>query len=270
MATTSWTVTLAAAVVPASVVAAWPGSLSLRPRSRSRVRRVLFFPVTIILVLALASCGRAPSEKSVRKLADSPEAVRARQQVEEDIRNAIAYWDAHTPLTLGVVALEDACGGGKDKEWFFPTGDDTYKIRCTMYVTAYFGADPKGVADTIDGILAAGDPEVSPIPFGHDFIYARKVVDYYRGKTGDPQGPGAGEPKELFSAGTVTLNWDQVRQSGTRQLIEELRPCSPSDPPMRRCLREPAATSVADLRREYGMVFKLTFPATNYYSIVRK
>ncbi|MEU9268801.1 hypothetical protein AB0E04_25575 [Streptomyces sp. NPDC048251] len=42
-----------------------------------------------------------------------------------------------------------------------------------------------------------------------------KVVDYYRGRTGDPQGPGTGEPRELFSAGTVTLDWDQVHRNGT-------------------------------------------------------
>ncbi len=260
---------LVGALLLASVVAAWPGALAPRQHPRSHIRRVLFFPLSVILVLSLAACGRATSEKTVRKLAGSSEAVKARQEAESASRDTIAAWDANTPLKLGLIAVEDVCAGGKAKEWFFPTGDDQYKIRCTMYVTAYFGADPRRVADTIDGILTAGDRTGSPIPFGHDFQYARTVVDYYRGKTRDPQGPGTGEPKELFSAGTVTLNWDQVHTRGTRELIEEPRPCATEDPPVRRCLREPESASVADLRRKYGMVFKLTFPAKDYL-IVRK
>ncbi|MET7437583.1 hypothetical protein ACWERY_38085 [Streptomyces sp. NPDC004082] len=203
----------------------------------------------------------------MRKLAGSAEAVKARRGAETASRDTIAAWDANTPLTLGLVAVEDVCAGGKAQEWFFPSGDDQYKIRCTMFVTAYFGADPSRVADTIDGVLTAGDRTGSHVPFGHDFQYARTVVDYYRNKTDDPQGPGTGEPKELFSAGTVTLNWDQVRTRDARELIEEPHPCDPDDPPMRRCLREPASTSVADLRRKYGMVFKLTFAAKTYHVV---
>ncbi|MEU5540472.1 hypothetical protein [Streptomyces sp. NPDC020362] len=222
-------------------------------------------------LLAVSACSpdSATSPKTVRKLAGSAEAVRTRKQVEQEMRKAIAYWDAHTPLKLGLVTLEDSCTGGRAKEWFFQDGDDRYKIRCTMYVTAYFGADPHRVPDTIDGILAAGDPAGSRIPFGHDFVYATKVVDYYRGRTGDPQGPGTGEPNELFDAGSVTLGWDQVRQSGRRELIGEPRPCSPGDPPVRRCLREPASTSVADLRSKYGMVFKLDFASSEYFIVYK-
>ncbi|MFJ8108318.1 hypothetical protein [Streptomyces sp. NPDC096132] len=159
--------------------------------------------------------------------------------------------------------------GGQAKEWFFQDGDDQYKIRCTMFVDAYFGADPHRVSDTIDGILTAGDPEASPMPFDHDFIYATKVVDYYRGKTRDPQGPGTGDPNELFSAPTITLNWDQIRQKGQRALIEELPTCSPSDPPVQRCLREPASTNVTNIRRTYGMVFKLSFSSSNYFTVYK-
>ncbi|MGW6144789.1 hypothetical protein [Streptomyces sp. NPDC055140] len=267
MTTTSWIVILVPAVLLASAVAAWPGSLAPRQQQRSRIRRALALPLSVILVLVLAACGSATSEKTVRRLAGSPEAVKARQEAESASRDTIAAWDAKTPLTLGLVVLEDSCAGGQAKEWFFQTGDDRYKIRCTMYVTAYFGADPRRVADTIDGVLTAGDRTGSPIPFGHDFQYARTVVDYYRGKTSDPQGPGTGEPKELFSAGTITLNWDQVHTRDTRELIEEPRPCTPHHPPMRRCLHEPTSTSVADLRREYGMVFQLTFPTRNYFIV---
>ncbi len=101
------------------------------------------------------------------------------------------------------------------------------------------------------------------------FFYATKVVDYYRGKTGDPQGPGTGEPNQLFGGAEVTLNWDQVRQSGKRELIEEPPACSPSDPPVHRCLSEPASTSVTNLRRKYGMVFKITFPSRNYFIVYK-
>ncbi|MEV5898362.1 hypothetical protein [Streptomyces sp. NPDC052127] len=267
MTHTSWTVMLVAALLLASAVAAWPGASAPRRQPRSRMRRALYLPLSVILILALAACGRATSEKTVRKLAGSSEATKARQGAESASRDIIAVWDTETPLTLGMIVVEDVCAGGKAKEWFFPTGDDQYKIRCTMYVTAYFGADPRRMADTLDGVLTAGDRSGSPIPFGHDFQYARTVIDYYRGKAGDPQGPGTGEPKLLFSAGTVRLNWDQVHTSGTRELIEEPHPCGSDDPPMRRCLREPASTSVADLRRKYGMVFKLTFPAKNYHVV---
>ncbi|MFH8403139.1 hypothetical protein ACH4E9_37880 [Streptomyces anulatus] len=218
-------------------------------------------------MLVLAARGRATSERTVRKLAGSPEALKARQEAELASRDVIAVWDAETPLTLGLVVLEDVCVGGSAPEWLFPTGADKYKIKCTMSVAAYFGADPRRMADTIDGVLSAGDRTGPPIPFNHEFHYARTVVDYYRGKTGDPRGPGTGEPMQLSRGMILTLSWDQVRSGHTGRLIEEPRPCSPHEPPVRRCLREPASTSVADLRREYGMVFKITMPVKNYFTV---
>ncbi|MFJ4705970.1 hypothetical protein ACIP6I_14095 [Streptomyces anulatus] len=140
-------------------------------------------------MLVLAACGRATSEKTVRKLAGSPDALKARQEVELASRDVIAVWDAETLLTLGLVVLIDVCVGGSTKELFFPKGSDRYKIKCTMSVAVYFWADPRKMADTIDGVLSAGGRTGPPIPFDHDFHYARTVVDYYRGKTGDPQGP---------------------------------------------------------------------------------
>lgn len=222
-------------------------------------------------LLATAACsqGGATSPKTVRELAGGAEAVKARTRTEQELRKTIAYWDAHTSLTLGLLDVEDTCTGGKAKELFFQDGDDRYRIRCTMSVTAYFGADPHRVADTIDGILTAGDPAGSAVPFGHDLGYATKVVAYYRGRTGDPQGPGTGEPRELFGAGTATLDWDQVRQSGRRRLVEGPPACSPGGPSVRRCLREPASTSVADLRRRYGMVFELGIPAHDYFTVYK-
>ncbi|WNF28520.1 hypothetical protein RI138_17690 [Streptomyces sp. C11-1] len=269
MITTAWIALLALAVLLASAAAAWHGTSVPRRQKRSRIRRALFLPLNlnVVLVLALTACGGATSEKTVRRLADSPEAVKARQESESWSRKSVAAWDTDTPLTLGLVVLEDVCVGGQAKEWFFVTGDDQYKVNCTMRVTAYFGADPHRTAETIDGILTAGDRAESPIPFAHDFQYARKVVDYYRGKTGDPQGTGTGEPRELFAAATIRLTWDQVRSGDTRELIEEPRPCASPGPTMRRCLHEPPSTSVADLRREYGMVFKLTLPTQQYFTV---
>lgn len=267
MITTPWLMVLALAALPASAAAARPENPAARPRRRSRIRRALFLPLSVVLVPALTACGGATGEKTVRELAGSPEAAKARQEAESWSRDTIAAWDTDTPLTLGLVVLEDACAGGRAKEWFFPTGDDRYEIDCTLDVTAYFGADPRRMADTIDGVLTAGDRTGSPVPFAHDFPYARAVVDYYRGGTGDPQGPGTGEPRELFAAATATLNWDQIRGEGTRELIEEPRPCAPPGPTARRCLHEPASTGVADLRREYGTVFELTLPTRQYFTV---
>lgn len=250
-----------------------PAMTVTRPAPRglkSRIDRAVLAPLGIILVLTLAACSSGEtSEKTARKLAGSPQAIKARDDAEASMRNAIAFWDAHTSLTLGLVTVDDVCIRGRGRELFSSSGDDQYKIRCLMSVTAYFGADPRHMADTIDGILSAGDRTGSVVPFGHDFQYARKVVDYYNGKPGDPQGPGTGEPTELFAAATATLNWDQVTTRVSRKLIDEPHPCAPADPPLRRCLREPANTQVTNLRRKFGTVFKLTFATSEYY-VVRK
>ncbi|MFE2974103.1 hypothetical protein [Streptomyces sp. NPDC059258] len=267
MTTTFWIVMLVLTVLLATIAATWPGSPTLSRQRRPWIHRVIGLPFTIVLVLVLAACGRATSEKTVRKLAGSPEALKARQEAELASRDIIAAWDAETPLTLGLVTLEDVCVGGSAQEWLFPTGADKYKIKCTMSVAAYFGADPRRMADTIDGVLSAGDRTGPPIPFNHEFHYARTVVDYYRGKTGNSEGPRTWEPMQLSHDMTLTLSWDQVRSGHTGQLIEEPRPCSPHEPPVRRCLNEPASTSVADLRREYGMVFKITMPVKDYLTV---
>ncbi|MFJ3579542.1 hypothetical protein [Streptomyces rubiginosohelvolus] len=267
MTTTFWIVMLVLAVLLATIAATWPGSPTLSRQRRPWIHRVIGLPFTIVLVLVLAACGRATSEKTVRKLAGSPEALKARQEAELAGRDIIAAWDAETPLTLGLVTLEDVCVGGSAQEWLFPTGADKYKIKCTMSVSAYFGADPRRMADTIDGVLSAGDRTGPPIPFNHEFHYARTVVDYYRGKTGNSEGPRTWEPMQLSHGMTLTLSWDQVRSGHTGQLIEEPRPCSPHEPPVRRCLNEPASTSLADLRREYGMVFKITMPVKDYFTV---
>lgn len=75
-------------------------------------------------MLVLAACGGATSEKTVRRLAGSPEALKARHEAELVSRDVIAVWEADTPLTLGLVVLEDVCFGGRAKELFLPTGSE--------------------------------------------------------------------------------------------------------------------------------------------------
>ncbi|MFD3794977.1 hypothetical protein [Streptomyces californicus] len=60
-----------------------------------------------------------------------------------------------------------------------------------------------------------------------------------------------------------------MRSGQARELVEEPGPRTRHDPPTHRYLREPASVSVADLRREHGMVFRIELPVT-YYFTVRK
>ncbi|MFE6727805.1 hypothetical protein ACFVDN_07910 [Streptomyces californicus] len=99
MVTTFWIVTLVLAALLATVAATWLGSPARSRQQRSWIRRVIGLPFTVVLVLVLAACGRATSEKIVRKLAGSPEALKARQEAELAGRDIIAAWGAETPLT---------------------------------------------------------------------------------------------------------------------------------------------------------------------------
>ncbi len=267
MTLTIWIALLILSLILTFTAATRPRPLPPRQERKLWIRRTVRLPLAIVLVLAVGACGRATSEKTVRKLASSPEAVKARHEAESAGRSTIATWESETPLTLGLVVIEDICIGGRDTEWLLPTGDDKYKIRCAMAISAYFGADPRMVADTIDGVLSAGDRPGSPIPFNRDFVYARTVVDYYRGNSEASSGSNAVEPTELLSTEGVALNWDQVRGDNGRELIDEPRSCTPHDPPIRRCIQEPESTSIRDLRRQYGMVFKITIPVKNYHTI---
>lgn len=260
-----WAVVLLAALVVAVVgVKRLGGGLG----KTGGLRPLRWLPLLLVWSVAyhLGERFGGTSPKKVRKLAGSAEAVRGREQAEARIRRIIAAWDEHTPLTLGMIAINDRCIGGQPPEWFLSGGDSRYKVSCALYVTAYFGADPSRIADTIDGILTAGDEYPGQIPLDHDFYYANRVVDYYRGTGGEPQGPGTGEPHELLCL-PKTLSWDRVHSTtGLFARVEEPNFHGVHDPPVWRCLREPASASVADLRRRYGMVFALEFSAQNYYT----
>ncbi|MFE6037060.1 hypothetical protein [Streptomyces sp. NPDC056452] len=244
------------------------------PRAASGGRRSLGGLLGLLLVLAVPACSaedRATSPEEVRELAGGTEAQEARKEAETYLRTAVRAYDKNTPLVLGLTTVNDLCIGGAAKEWFFQTGDDRYRIRCSLKITAYYGADPKRIGDTLDAVLTAGDHDVSafptgPIPFGHD-DYRTRLVSYYRGRGPNPTGPDTPEPFQLFDP-AQTLSWDTVRSS-PKTPVEETGPCTENDPPVTRCLREPASTTVADLRRRYGMVFKLETSASDYYLVFK-
>ncbi|MEU4351774.1 hypothetical protein [Streptomyces sp. NPDC023838] len=243
------------------------------PPALSAVRDAVKRLLGLLLILALSACSsqdRATSPEEVRKLADSAQAQRSRKAAEDHLRTIVNAYAKNTPLILGLVTVNDLCAGGAAKQWFFQTGDDQYKIRCAMRITAYYGADPHRIADVLDGILTAGDHDSSDgapggtIPFHHG-SHGSPLVDYYRGKAPNPPGQNAPEPALLFDP-SQTLSWDTVRSS-ERKLIDEPDPCPSNDPPVTRCLREPASRTVADIRKKYGMVFKLEISMINYYRV---
>ncbi|MFG2206766.1 hypothetical protein [Streptomyces sp. NPDC048638] len=233
----------------------------------------LFGLVSVLLIFAVTACSsqnRATSPKEVRRLAGSRQAKEARDKAEERLRSIADAYDRKTPLALALVTVDDLCKGGAAKEWFFQTGDDQYKIRCSLSLTAYYGADPQDIADVLDGVFTAGDHyggSADAIPFNHD-DHRRRLVSYYRGHGPNPDGAHVTEPSVLFRS-SQKLSWDTVRSS-KRQLVPEPRPCMKSDPPVTRCRHEPAQKQIADIRKQYGMVFKLELSADSYYKMSKK
>ncbi|OKI93954.1 hypothetical protein AMK10_16410 [Streptomyces sp. CB02058] len=206
----------------------------------------------------------------MRELADGAPAREARQEIEDHLRAVVRAYDGKTPLTLGLVAVDDRCVGGSAKEWFFQTGDDQYSIRCHLHVTAWFGADPARTAEVLDAVFTAGDhaaqagAPAASVPFGHS-DYHRRLVDYYRDRGPNPTGPDTPEPAQISDT-SQTLSWDTVRSS-VRTRVEEPEACVDDDPPVTRCLREPASTTVAQVRARHGMVFRLDLGNAEYYKV---
>jgi hypothetical protein len=224
--------------------------------------------LAVLLLLALTACSsgnRAVSPKVARTLAGSRQATEARQQAEQKLRKVIQAYADHTRLSLGLVAVQDTCQTGLRKQAFFQDGSDTYKIKCSMSVTAYYGANPHHMGDVIDSILTAGDSDPQ-IPFTHDDT-GKRLLAYYRGKGPNPNGPGALDPGSVFAWGD-TLTWDPVRDPNPKRMVEEpltLR----SDPPMQRFLHEPASGTVSAVREKYGMVFRLQLGSRDYYKVLK-
>ncbi|MFJ8313440.1 MULTISPECIES: hypothetical protein [unclassified Streptomyces] len=241
----------------------------------SAVSDALARALGLLLILVLSACSsqdRATSAEEVRKLAGSPQSQQARKAAEERLWAVVNVYAQHTPLTLGLVTVSDICAGGKARELFFQTGDDQYKVRCDMRITAYYGGDPRHIGDVLDGILTAGDHASSDsglssaLPFHHR-NGSSPLVAYYRGNGPNPNGPNSPEPTVLFVPGQ-TLSWDSVRSS-QKTLIGEPDACLLNNSPVTRCLREPASKTVADLRKQHGMVFKPEIPAVTYYRVYK-
>ncbi|MFE3182766.1 hypothetical protein ACFXKR_18120 [Streptomyces violascens] len=241
----------------------------------SAVRETVSRALGLLLVFALSACSsqdKATSPQEVRTLAGSPQAQQSRKIAEDRLRAIVNDYAKSTPLALGLVTLDDICAGGKATELFFQSGDDQYKIRCNLRLTAYFGADPRRMGDVLDGILTAGDRYASddddsaPIPF-HHLNGRSSFVDYYRGTGPNPNGPNSQEPAGLFGR-LQSLSWDSVR-STQKTLVTEAPGCLENNPPVTRCLREPASKTLADIRKQYGMVFKLELPTVLYFTVYK-
>ncbi|MGW0284041.1 hypothetical protein ACWDXT_13110 [Streptomyces sp. NPDC003236] len=227
------------------------------------------------LLLALLLCAgtatgcahdnRAVSPAEARKLAGGGQAVAARQKVEKRLRNVVREYADRTPLHLGMVTVWDDCRTGKREQPFFQDGSDTYRIKCGMTVTAYFGADPRHMADVVDGILTAGESG-SDIPFTHDEAGGR-LLAYYRHGGPNPNGPKEADPSEVFAWGD-TLTWDPVRDHDPGRRVREPY-AAKNDPPVRRFVREPRSATVAGVRARYGMVFRLELMSGDYYTVFK-
>ncbi|MFI1762515.1 hypothetical protein ACH41H_10780 [Streptomyces sp. NPDC020800] len=198
-------------------------------------------------------------------MAGSSQAVAARQKAEKQLRKVVREFADRTPLALGMVVVRDNCPTGRGEQPFFQDGSDTYKIKCWMTATAYYGADPRHMDDVVDGILTAGESHPD-IPFTHDET-GSKLLAYYRHHGPNPNGPKALDPSEVFAWGQ-SLTWDPVRDHDPGRLIEEPSP-GKNDPPVQRFVREPESATVAGVRKRYGMVFRLQLASTDYYKVFK-
>ncbi|MEU7060255.1 hypothetical protein [Streptomyces sp. NPDC046197] len=210
-----------------------------------RAKSGRLFALLLCAVTACAHGNRAVSPKEARALAGSSQTVEVRQKAEKRLRKMVRKYADRTPLTLGMVVVRDNCQTGKTKQPFFQDGSDTYKIKCWMTVTAYYGADPRHMDDVVDGILTAGasDPD---IPFTHDET-GSKLLAYYRNNGPNPNGPKALDPSEVFAWGG-SLTWDPVHDHGPKRLVEEPY-AARNDPSVQRFLPEPESATVAGIRK---------------------
>ncbi|MFI0966437.1 hypothetical protein ACH4S8_34345 [Streptomyces sp. NPDC021080] len=241
----------------------------LHSRRRSKALLGSLLGILVVTVSGCSSKDEAVSPEEVRRLADSPQAVTARQDAEERLRFDVSAYAEQTRLELGLISLRDDCHGGQATQLFDPDGYDPYKIKCSLRMTAYFGADPKRMGDTLDSILDKGDMTDSHVAFGHDY-YRDHLIAYYRGKGPNPIGADADEPTLLTGGPGQTLYWDPVRHDGRSHVtIAEPAPCAHPDPPVTRCVMEPRSTSVAAVRKRYGMVFQLDLAPADYYEVAK-
>ncbi|MEU5771258.1 hypothetical protein ABZ782_35695 [Streptomyces asoensis] len=227
-------------------------------------RKTAWGAIAAAMVLTASACSaerRATSPEEVQKLAGSAVAEHARQESEKNLRDVVRAYDERTPLTLDLLVMRDTCLGGAAKQWIDSNGDDLYKIRCSMQITAYYGADPQRIVAVLDGILTVGDLTGSLIPFTRDAY--QQFITYYR-----KPGKQSAEVPE-FSRPSHTLSWDPVREPRPYLLLKEPDACPNSEPPLFRCLREPKSSTIGGIRKRYGMVFKLDLQKPEYYKALK-
>ncbi|MET7892055.1 hypothetical protein [Streptomyces mirabilis] len=180
--------------------------------------------------------------RTVRRLAGRHQSQQAREAAEQRLRSIVQAYDAVSSLTLRLLTVEDVCAGGGG--WAFTT-EYEYKMSCTLYVTSYYSVQGD-VGDVLDEILAASDRPGSPISCSRTTLL-----------------PDAREGGQLLSVGQ-TLLWDTPRCA-----VEEPRPCmrQQNDPPVYRCLREPADLTMAAIRQTYGTVLRLDLNPVEYFRV---
>ncbi|SEE36896.1 hypothetical protein SAMN05216532_7951 [Streptomyces sp. 2231.1] len=247
--------------------------------ARRRVAsRSVWTSLVLVALLAVSACStppdRAVNEKELRTLGQNDPAVRARGRAERELRSTARAYADRASLPLGLIVVRDSCVPGSGPGWFFQQETDNFKIVCSMDVTAYYGADPRDLGDTLDGILTAGDHDRSGrgepdsrIPFTHD-REGKRLVDYYRAHGPTRKSPHAPESTNLTASGQI-LSWDATAGGPSRQLVEEPYAGLVNDPPVSRVVHDPKAATVSAIRRQYGLVFKLQLPQTGYYAILK-
>lgn len=207
------------------------------------LRRALTEPLRIaaLATVSVWSTCVSTSRRKARRLAGSREAEQARHGAETRLRAIATAYDEETPLTLRLLVLEDHyVPGTPTREWLAPS-KPSFKVSCWMRLTAYYSTDTT-VAEAIDSILIAGERPLARIPFTHN-------------NTSTPLLTAA----EMSHAGH-TLIWDILG----RPVNEPERP-----PFAYRYVREPASSTVGEIRQRYGTVLALTLPREDYYRMSR-
>ncbi|WP_329416821.1 hypothetical protein OG802_34685 [Streptomyces sp. NBC_00704] len=101
----------------------------------------------MVVLLAVSGCSttpdRAVSDKQLRKLGQSGQAVQGRERVERRLRGVAQAYADRTPLSPGLVVVHDVCVPGSGPGWFFQQKTDDCKVVCSMNITAYYGTDAR-------------------------------------------------------------------------------------------------------------------------------
>ncbi|WP_432027916.1 hypothetical protein [Streptomyces sp. 1222.5] len=232
----------------------------------------------LVTLLAVSACStppdRAVNEKELRTLGRNDQAMRARGQAERELRTTARAYVERASMPLGLLIVRDHCVPGSGPGWFFQQETDDFRVVCSMDVTAYYGAGPRDVGDTLDRILTAGDHgrsgrgvRESRIPFTHD-REGRRLVAFYRGRGTAGRSSRAPESTNLTASGQI-LSWDATAGGPTRQLVEEPYAGPNDDPPVSRSVHDPKAATVSGIRKRYGLVFRLRLPHTVYYAVLK-